>query len=123
MAEKKNEPKSQIYYINLGGTIGNIGAMRYAWRARKNLYKNIAADLGVKEAKDAEEGLMYGANDPRPAVVRIHYTDSNGNAKSVKRFCEPDKISGVTTGGGLKKKKVWVNGTEYQIHRCTIVSN
>ncbi|MEH2337096.1 hypothetical protein [Nostoc sp.] len=117
------ESKTQVYYINLGGTVANIGAMRFAWRGKKNLYKNIAAGLGVVLAKDTDKALMFGANNPRPAEVRIGYTDASGNSKSTVRFCEPDSIASVTTGGTLNKKKVWVAGKEYNINSVNIKSN
>ncbi|MCL6750067.1 hypothetical protein KBT16_03375 [Nostoc sp. CCCryo 231-06] len=117
------EAKTQVYYINLGGTVGNVGAMRYAWRGKKNSYKDIGAAMGVVSAKDTDSGLMFGANSPRPALVRIGYTDASGNSKSVVRFCEPDKIGNVTTGGKINGKKITVAGKEYNINSCTLKSN
>ncbi|MEH2157401.1 hypothetical protein [Nostoc sp.] len=47
------ESKTQVYYINLGGTVGNVGAMRFAWRGKKDAYPKAVADvLGVVIAKD-----------------------------------------------------------------------
>lgn len=118
------ESKTQVYYINLGGTVGNVGAMRFAWRGKKDAYPKAIADvLGVVIAKDTDSGLMFGANSPRPALVRIGYTDGNGNSKSTIRFCEPDKIGDVTTGGKLNGKKVKIAGKEYNINSCTLKSN
>jgi hypothetical protein len=117
------EAKTQIYYINLGGTVGNVGAMRYAWRGKKNAYKNIGDAMGVVTAKDTDSGLMFGANSPRPALVRIGYTAADGSSKSVTRFCEPDKIGDVTTGGKINGKKITVGGTEFNINSCTLKSN
>lgn len=117
------EAKTQVYYINLGGTVGNAGAIRFAWRGKKDAYKNIADGLGVILAKDTDKGLMFGANSPRPAMVRIGYTGSDGSSKSAIRFCEPDKINGVTTGGDLNGKKIKIGGTEYSINNVTIKSN
>ncbi|WP_298908759.1 hypothetical protein [uncultured Nostoc sp.] len=118
------EAKSQVYYINLGGTVGNVGAMRFAWRGKKDAYpKDVAKELGVVIAKDTDAGLMFGANSPRPAEVRIGYTDGNGNSKSTVRFCEPDKLGAVTTGGKLNSKKIIIAGTKYNINSCTLKSN
>lgn len=117
------EAKTQVYYINIGGGLANIGAVRWAWRGKKNLYKNIDKDLGVVLAKDNDKGLVYGTNNPRPALVRINYTDDTGAARSTIRFCEPDKLNAVTLGGALNGKKVWVAGKEYNINRVTIKSN
>ena len=117
------EAKTQVYYINLGGTVGNAGAMRYAWRGKKDAYKNIAAGLGVVLAKDTDKGLMFGANSPKPAQVRIGYTDANGNSKSTVRFCEPDQLNSVTTGGALNGKKIKIGANEYNINGVDIKSN
>jgi hypothetical protein len=117
------EAKTQVYYINLGGSVGNAGAIRYAWRGKKDSYKNIAAGLGVVLAKDTDKGLMFGANSPKPAMVRIGYTAADGSSKSTNRFCEPDKLNAVTTGGELNGKKVKVGATEYNINNVTIKSN
>jgi len=117
------ESKTQIYYINLGGGIADLGAMRYAWRGAKSTYENIAPELGVNVAKDTDDGLIYGANNPRPAEVRIGYTDSTGSARSVVRFCEPDKLGSVTTGGSLNGKKIKVGGKEYNITGVAIKTN
>lgn len=116
------EPKSQIYWVNLGGGLANAGSVRYAWRGKKNLYKNIAETLGVVLGKDSDEALVFGANSPNPAKVRIYYTKNDGSAASTIRFCEPDKINAATTGGALKKKKVWVAGTEYAIKGCELIT-
>src|SRR6476469_5463028 len=120
MAGSSKEPKTVIFYINLGGGLANIGALRYAWRGKKNSYKNIGPDLGVETGKDTDNALLFGLNDPKPAKVRIHYTKADGETGSVIRFCEPDKINKVTTGGALKDKKININGSEFKIHRVTL---
>jgi hypothetical protein len=117
-----NEPKSQIYWTNLGGGAANAGSIRYAWRGRRNLYKNIADILGVVIGKDSDEGLVFGANSPNPAKVRITYTDASGYSRTAIRFCEPDKINAATTGGALRNKKIWVAGKEYEISKCELIT-
>ncbi|MEH2312346.1 MAG: hypothetical protein V7K35_13325 [Nostoc sp.] len=118
------EPKTVIWYINLGGSVGDIGAMRYAWRGKKTSYKNIGDGLGVKQAKDTDTGLMFGANSPKPAKVRISYTDANtGASKTCVRFCEPDKIGDVTTGGKINSKKIVIAGVECNINAVEIKNN
>ena len=117
------ESKTVIWFVNLGGTLANVGSMKYAWRGNKDSYKNIGAALGVAQAKDTDKGLMFGSNSPTPALVRIGYTKSNGSSGSVVRFCEPDKISSVTTGGALNGKKIVLNKIEYNINKVTLKNN
>lgn len=115
--------KSTIYYINIGGGVGNVGAFKYAWKAPKDSYDGIAAELGVKKANDNEPGLIYGANSPKPAKVRINYkvgTGANSSTRSVTRFCEPDQVSAVTTGGKLNNKKIKIRGKTFDIDSVTI---
>lgn len=127
MAGKKtnstSQKKTQIYYINIGGGIADVGSFKYAWRSSKDSYKGIADSLGVKEAKDTEQGLIFGANNPRPAEIRISYTHSSGETRTVTRFCEPDKLSSVTTGGTINGKKITVSGVQYEINNATIKTN
>lgn len=105
------ESKTAIFYINLGGTVANAGAFRYAWRAKTGSYDNIDKALGVVKAKDTDKGLIFGANRPNPTRVRINCAGS----KVAYRWCEPDKVSSVTTGGTLNGKKIKINGTQYNI--------
>ncbi|WP_413176516.1 hypothetical protein [Anabaena azotica] len=117
MAESK---RSEIYYINLGGTVGNAGALRYAWRTPKGSYDGIASALGAVKAKDTDKGLIFGANAPKPVEVSITYQiDSNRTGNTI-RFCEPDKVNGVTTGGALNGKQITVRGKKYQINNVRI---
>jgi hypothetical protein len=111
------QAKTQIYYINMGGTVGNLGAFRYAWRARKDAYDNIGAGLGVVKAKDTDKGLIFGANSPKPARVRLSLADGT----SVIRFCEPDKLSGVLTGGTINGKLVKVNGKGRNVNKVDLL--
>lgn len=117
------EPKTQIFYINVGGTLANAGAIRYAWRGKVGSYDNIAEALGVVIAKDTDKGLVFGAGSPTPAKVRISYIGPNGSSKSAIRFCEPDKISGVTTGGTLNNKEIKMAKKAYKIYNVTLKSN
>lgn len=104
---------ADIYYINLGGGLANVGAVRYAFYARKDSYKNIGGDLGVVKARDTDRGLMFGCNSPKPVRVRLRLK----NGKSIIRFCEPDKVNRVTIGGALNGKKY--NGVD--IEKVTVV--
>lgn len=117
------ESKTEIYYFNLGGTVGNAGAFRWAFRVRKGTYDNIAGELGAVKAKDTDSGLLFKLDNPRPAQVRINYVDGSGQIKSAVRFCEPDKLSSVTTGGKLNSKKIKIAGKEYNINSVNIKSN
>jgi len=118
------------YYVYLGGTIGDIGAIRFGFRAPKDVYKNIGDDLGVKEVQDNDRsGIVYGANNPRPAKVRISYLDAqpgggeqNDIVRSVVRYCEPDKLNDVLFGS-INGKKVFVKGVdkEFDIESVTLL--
>lgn len=91
------------YYIKLGAGIGGaVAPFKYAFRAPKDAYKGLLGELGVVEAKANESGLVFGANSPKPARVRINFEGGG----STTRFCDPGKLEGVTIGGKLGKKTV-----------------
>ena len=92
-----------VYYIKIGSGIGGaIVPFKYAFRAPEDAYKGLEAALGVFKAKENEGGLVYGANSPKPARVRINFEGGG----STTRFCDPGKLEGVTIGGKLNKKTV-----------------
>lgn len=105
------EAKTAVFFINLGGGVANVGAFRYAWRAKADSYDNIGGELGVVKAKDTDKGLIFGANRPTPIKVRINCAGT----KVAYRWCEPDKVSNVTTGNTLNGKKVKIGGVQYNI--------
>lgn len=115
-----------IFYTNLGGGVGNVGAVRYGWRAIEDAYDDIGAGLGVVKASDTDGGILFGANRPKPATVRINYVlDATGGDKrtaSCLRFCEPDKLGSVLVGGGLNGKKVKIRGTQRDINSVALPS-
>lgn len=91
------------FYINLGSGIGGAFApMKYAWRVAGDTLsgKKIREALGIKEAKEGEKGLIFGANSPKPARVRVNFEGGG----STTTFCDPSKVEGVTIGGALNKK-------------------
>jgi hypothetical protein len=104
------------HFINLGGTAGNLGAIRFGFRAPDYAYDDIASGLGVTEVKDNDRtGIVYGCNQPRPVKVRITFTRGglSGLGKSsgtVVRFCEPDKLNDVLFGS-LNGKTVKTGST------------
>lgn len=96
--------KLKRYYVNIGGSVADLGAVKFGFRAPDYAYDDIGAGLGVVEIADNNRsGVIYGANSPRPVKVRIQFTrgglsgigDSSG---SVVRFCEPDKLNDVLFG-------------------------
>jgi hypothetical protein len=125
--------RQRRYFLNLGGAVGNIGAIRWGFKAPKDIYKNIGSDLGVTEVADNNRtGIVYGCNQPRPVRVQIAYVsaqagggEANDIKRSVKRFCEPDNLNSVLFGS-VNGKKVFVcdlddgGGTEYDIDNVTI---
>ena len=106
--------KLQRHYINLGGGVGNLGAIKFGFKAPEFAYDAIKLSLGVIEIADTNRtGVVYGVNSPRPVKVRISFTRGEGNlgsvgtsSGSVIRFCEPDKLNAVLFGsmGSLKIK-------------------
>lgn len=127
----------QRAYINLGGTVANIAAIRWGFRHPAGAYTGIAAGLGVNLVTDADSsGIVYGANAPKPVRVRITYKvaaaggggaggTANDVSRSVRRLCEPDKLNSVLFGG-LNAAKVNVvdlddgGTTEYDIDNVTL---
>ncbi len=119
-----------IYTVNLGGTIGDIGAIRYGFNAPDDAYKNIGAGLGVTKRKDTDTGVVFGCNRPKPAQVRITFKKSaasavigKSNRGSAVRMCEPDKIGEVTLGGTINGKKIRVGAFDYEIDNVSIKNN
>jgi hypothetical protein len=119
-----------IYTINLGGTIGDIGSIRYGFNAPDNAYKSIGAGLGVTKRKDTDTGIVFGCNRPKPAQVRLTFRRSaasavvgKSNRGSAVRFCEPDKIGEVTLGGTLNGKKITIGLFDYDIDGVSIKNN
>lgn len=111
---------STTYYIELGAGLGGAMApIKYAFYAPKDAYKGLASAMGVKVAKQDERGLVFGANQPKPARVRINFEGGG----STTRFCDPGKVEAVTVGGRLNKKKVEIAGRwrNKKISRITTV--
>lgn len=99
--------KSTVLYITLGSGAG-INAIKYAWRVTGDTLsgKTIRAALGINVAKENEKGLVFGANFPKPARVRINF-EGGGSTLS---FCDPSKVENVTVNGALNKKTYDVEG-------------
>lgn len=57
--------------------------------------------MGVLVAKDTDDNLTFGANQPKPAKVRINLQ----GGKSVTRFADPSKLEDLLVKGTLNKKK------------------
>lgn len=94
---------STVYYIRIGAGLGGaIAPFKYAFRAPEDAYKGLEKDLGVIKAKESEGGLVYGANSPKPARVRVNFEGGG----STTRFCDPGKLEAVTIGGKLNRKTV-----------------
>jgi len=109
------------YYCKIGGAIGDIGESKFGFTAPDDAYEGIGDELGIIKLKEGADrkGILFGANYPRPAKVRINYVDKNfgkGNdrKKSVTRYCDPDKL-GRVLNGSLNKTKINVRGVKYAI--------
>ncbi|MDX2096936.1 MAG: hypothetical protein SFW36_04100 [Leptolyngbyaceae cyanobacterium bins.59] len=119
------------YYINLGGGVADVGAIKWGFRAPNKAYKNIGAGLGVTEVKDNNTaGITYGANKPVPARVRIHYIDAqlgggegNDIIRTASRYCEYDKLNGVLFGS-INGKKIFMAQVqkEFDIESVTLIN-
>lgn len=119
------------YFLNLGGTVANLGAIRWGFRAPLKAYDNIGAGLGVTKVDDTNRtGITYGINQPRPARVRISFVDESfdptdplASAGAVTghavRFCEPDSLNDVLFGA-INDKQIYVNRVAYDITNVTI---
>ena len=122
--------KQDRHYINLGGTVGDVGAIKFGFKAQPFAYDGINNALGVVKVLDTNKaGIVYGVNSPRPVRVRISFTRGEGNVAgvgtssgSVIRFCEPDKLNSVLFGsmGALKVKTQAGMATGHNINGVTI---
>ena len=91
--------KSITYYVKLG-------AVKYAFVTQDENYKGLEKELGVIKAKENERDLVFGANRPKPATVRINFEGGG----SCSRFCDPTKLENVVVKGTLNRKKVQFPG-------------
>lgn len=122
---------TQVFYCDLGGGAGDVGAIKYGWRANELSYDNIGAEMGVEKATDTTQGIVFGANRPKPIPVRINYRVGNASGlfgssnatRSVTRWAEPDKVGNLTLGGVIngKKIKIGANGAEFDINSVSPV--
>jgi hypothetical protein len=113
--------KLSRYFIKLGGEAADIGSIKFGFRAPEPAYDNIGGALGVTKVEDNNKGgIMYGANKPRPAKVRIAYQKSTEKTASAIRFCEYDKLNSVLLGGA-NALKIKIKATEYNINEITLV--
>ncbi|NET03080.1 MAG: hypothetical protein F6K61_21545 [Sphaerospermopsis sp. SIO1G1] len=103
----------QDHYITVNS---KGGSFKYAWRAPKGSYGTLAKDLGVTVAKANEQGLVFGANSPKPVevVISFYKKGRTGETGSTRRFCDHEKLPSVLTGG-LKGKKIKVGDKSYTI--------
>lgn len=81
----------RVFYIKLGRNIPGFG-IKYAWNGRNSDYAGIAKEFGVEIAKAKEDGLVFGANIPKPSRVRIYCTDG----KAYVRWCDTGMVDSVT---------------------------
>jgi hypothetical protein len=76
-----------------------IGNVNIGWYAPKEAYKNIAAQVGAK-VNSTDKELVFGANSPKPVVVRFNLE----GGRSATRFVHPDKIASVCFQNSCKGK-------------------
>jgi hypothetical protein len=87
------------YYIKLGRNIPGFG-VKYAWNGRSSDYAGVAKEFGVETAKAKEDGLIFGANNPKPSRVRV-YTE---NGKTYLRWCDTGLVDSLTLRGNANGK-------------------
>lgn len=100
---------STTYFIELGSGIpGFQTKIKYAWRVAGDTLSGskIRSALGIKKAKDNEPGLVFGANFPKPAKVRVNFEKGG----STTTFCDPSKLEQILVKGALKGKTWDVRG-------------
>jgi hypothetical protein len=88
------EAKTVIWLVKMGD-------INYAWRADEDAYKGIAAELGVKQAKDTDNNVVFGSKN-KPPRVRVNCADK----KSYLRFCDPSKLESLIVKNTLGSKKL-----------------
>lgn len=79
------------YYVTIGG-------IKYAWYLTYMTGQVLPSDLitaaGVKKAKADEQGLVFGADFPRPPRYAREVT-INGNPEKFTTFIDPEKASTI----------------------------
>lgn len=112
---KRQSKQYGVYYVPMSQSVGKgdnnrsqgTGAFKIAWRAPIDSYpKDVAKELGViaEDAKKPTPGLVFGANSPRPARVRINVKKSQGKSSSYILFANPGNIPRLINGNVLKGK-------------------
>ncbi len=120
MAQKQLK-EYKTYFIVLKQSLGKdddgkslgVGDFKFAWRAPVDTYpKEIAKALGIQivDDKKPEKSLIFGANSPRPARIRINVKYPKGKTKSFLLFAKTEKVPGLVVGSVLRNKK-YKNGT------------
>lgn len=98
---------TQRFVIVLGYAAAEIN---WGFRAPKGTYDEIAEPLGVLPISPTDQvPAVFGCNNPRPARVRVAYRDATADARvrSVKRFCDYEKLNDVIFGIA-NDKQIWV---------------
>jgi hypothetical protein len=78
------------------------GGISYAWNMPAETYANIPAAertaLGIADATNADEDLVFGASYPRmPRVFKI-ISSTGGGFNRVSTFCDQTKLDSLPTG-------------------------
>lgn len=112
----------KAFYGKLGGSVGDVGEMKYGFYAPADAYTGIADELGIAEVTSSVKNVAFGINTPKLPRVRINFlrdelvgADARG---SCVRFCDPDKL-GTVLGGSLVGKAIKVNGKAAKIKNAT----
>ena len=105
-----------VHYIAMKGGGSNF---KYAWHAVS--YGSISNALGIKVASPSEQGLVFGANSPKPPEIRISYfkKGNKGETGSTTRFCALDKLDDVLNGS-LRGKQIKIGTKSFVIANVTL---
>lgn len=95
--------KSKKFFVRIGGAVGDVGEIKYGFRAPERAYEDIKDELGVTELSDnaSARGVAFGINSPKPPKVRLSGIDpelGDDEPISAVRFCDPDKLGRVLNG-------------------------
>lgn len=117
--------ESQRFYCKVGAAIGDIGEIKYGFVAPEEAYIGINDELGVIviDNNDSARGVAFGINYPKPPKITLNCVQGEEGTRkrrrSVKRFCDTDKV-GRVLNGSLNDAEVLIAGVTYNVRSASI---